>query len=275
MKNSNGASVKYAILGTSLINYNVTDLLRKIKSHQKIKKNLLLAALPINQIVVAYLNNRFKKILNSFDCLVADTMWVKWSVNFLYNTRMRDRIRGTDLTLKICKLAEERGYRLFFYGSTISTLRMLKLKLYDKFPLLKFVGIYSPPFTHLNTNNKIELINRLSKNKVDILFIALGTPKQEFFAYDLLYSNPRFKKPLVVIPVGAVFDFISGNKKQAPKFLQDTGFEWMFRLIQEPKRLWKRYLLYGPTFIILIIWQKIMLTLNALLGNFSVVKEYK
>lgn len=254
---------QYNILGLQITDCEANHLLAEIKSHIKNKKNLLIAALPINQIIIAYLDSKFKYVLNKFNYLIPDSVWVKWSINLLYNTKIKDRIRGTNLTLEICKLAQDKGYKVFLYGSTKSTLLNLKKNLEKQFPLIKIVGSLSPPFRDLNMKDKTELIDKLIKYKVNILFIALGTPKQEIFGYDLVYNEPRYSKPIIIVPVGAVFDFISGNKKQAPKWMQETGLEWLFRLIQEPRRLWKRYLIYGPLFIYLIFIQKISSTLHS------------
>lgn len=253
---------KYNILGLDLTACDIEYLLDKIKSNLKHKQNTLIASLPVNQIMLAHFNKEFKNILNKFDYLVADSPWVKRSLNFLYHINLKEKVRGTDLTLSICELAEKYKYRIFLYGSTKKTLQSLKVNLNRKYHSLQISGAFAPPFGDLNTSDKFKLLERLETLNIDILFIALGTPKQEIFAYDLLYKNPSYKKPIVIVPVGAVFDFVSGNKKQAPVWMQDLGLEWLFRLIQEPGRLWKRYLIYGPIFIVLIIFQKARLLLS-------------
>lgn len=253
---------KYNILGLKLTACDIEYLLDKIKSNLEHNQNTLIASLPVNQIMISYFNKEFKNILNKFDYLVADSPWVKNSLNFLYNLNLQEKIRGTDLTLRICELAEKQRYRIFLYGSTKATLKLLKDNLSKKYSKLLISGVLSPPFGDLESSDKSKLLERLETLKIDILFIALGTPKQEIFAYDLLYKYPSYKKPIVIIPVGAVFDFISGNKKQAPKIIQNIGFEWLFRLLQEPGRLWKRYLIYGPIFIFLIFIQKVRILLS-------------
>ncbi len=248
---------KYNLLGLQIIDCEEDHLLSEIRSYIKNKKNLLIAALPVNQIIISYLDKKFNNVLNKFNYLIPDSVWVKWSINFLYNIKIKDRVRGTELTLKICEMAEKKGFKIFLYGSTQSTLKVLNKRLLSAFPKLKIVGTLSPPFRNLTYEEKENTVKVIDKSMVDILFIALGTPKQEIFAHDLLYKNPSLRKPAVIVPVGAVFDFISGVKSQAPKWIQDIGFEWLYRLIQEPRRLWKRYLIYGPLFILLISYQKI------------------
>ncbi len=248
---------KYNLLGLQITDCDEDHLLSEIRSYIRNKKNLLIAALPVNQIIISYLDKKFNNVLNKFNYLIPDSVWVKWSINFLYNSKIKDRIRGTDLTLEICKMAQKGKYKIFLYGSTESTLRALSNKLLSDFPRLQIVGLLSPPFRDLTLKEKENTVKVIDNSMADILFIALGTPKQEIFAHDLLYKNPSLRKPTVIVPVGAVFDFISGAKPQAPKWIQDIGFEWLYRLIQEPRRLWKRYLVYGPLFILLISYQKI------------------
>ncbi len=255
-------SGNYNILGLKLTVSDINFILRMMKTYLKRNRNFLVESLPINQIVLANLNKDLYIVLNKFDCLLPESIWVMNSINFLYGTNFKNRIRGTELMLKICRMAEKEGFKIFLCGSTQSTLQALSNKLLSDFPKLKIVGFLSPPFRNLAKEEKENIIEVIDKSMVDILFIALGTPRQEIFAHDLLYKKPTLSKPIVIVPVGAVFDFISGTKPQAPKLIQETGLEWLFRFICEPGRLWKRYLIYGPLFLMLVISQKITMSLK-------------
>jgi len=162
----------------------------------------------------------------------------------LYGHKLKRRVYGPDLMLEFFKVAEKRGYTNFFYGSTLQTLEALVNNLKKRFPSLSVVGIYAPPFrNNIEIDEKeIEIINNASP---DVLWVGLGCPKQQLWMYK---HKDKLKVP-VMVGVGAAFDFLAGTKPQAPRWIRDNGFEWLFRLISEPKRLWRRYLINGPIFL--------------------------
>jgi N-acetylglucosaminyldiphosphoundecaprenol N-acetyl-beta-D-mannosaminyltransferase len=150
-------------------------------------------------------------------------------------------------------MSEVKGYKVFFYGNKKETLSKLSIKIKLLFPKINIVGLMPSKFRNLD-NRDIEKINsKISLSKATIVFVSLGSPMQEIVSYKLLKINCG---NVVIVPVGAAFDFISGAKKQAPILMQNYGLEWLFRLIMEPKRLWKRYLVYGSLFIFYIFCQK-------------------
>lgn len=236
-------------------NFILSEIKKKIEN----KKNLLISPIASYALVLASFDKNLGIILNKFDYLLPDSQWVRNFLNALYGISLKNRISGTNLMLKICNLAQRRKYKIFLYGTTEKTLKNLKEKLVDIFPNLNIVGVIPSKFREVSKYEKQNLIKKVDGSEANILFIALGSPLQEIFSYNLLYKNPHLKKPIVVIPVGAAFDFISGVKPQAPRWMQEVGLEWLFRFICEPRRLWKRYLIYGPIFIILILAQKISL----------------
>lgn len=209
-------------------------------------------------MVRAKYNKNLKKILDGFDYLVPDSQWVRWSLDWLYGIKLPDRVYGPELMLKICALSEKKSYKIFLYGTTLKTLTFLKINLKKKFPKLKIVGLEPSKFRELTKNEWQKLIDRIIKSKADIIFIGLGSPLQEIFSYKLNNLLKKRKVFKIIIPVGAAFDFISGIKKQAPKWMGNWGLEWLFRLFRE-QRLIKRYLIDGPLFIFLVFFQKITL----------------
>lgn len=232
--------------------YVLTEITKAIKS----KKQLLISPIASHTLVRAHYDQSLKNILNKFDYLVPDSQWVRWSTPFLYGKEngLEDRVYGPDLMLSTCKLAEKSKYRIFLYGNTQTVLVKLKQKLQSIYPSIKIVGEDSSKFRELTEKEWKNLTDKINRSKAGVIFVSLGSPKQEIFSYKL---SKLLKKPLVIIPVGAAFDFISKNKLQAPKYLQEIGFEWFFRLMLEPLRLFSRYSIFPFLYIILILKQKI------------------
>lgn len=258
---------KFGILGINIIYSDYDYALKKILLNFKIKKVLLISPIASQTLVKAFFNQKLKDILLKYDGLYPDSQWIRKSFEFIYNKRLEKRVYGPDLMIKICKLAKEKRLKIFLYGTTAKTLEKLKSKLDESFPGLKIVGKEPSIFRILSRNEKIQLIEKIQKAETDILFISLGSPLEQIFAYDLLYESPKLTNGLTIIPVGAAFDFISGNKLQAPKWMQNSGLEWFFRFIMEPKRMWFRYLILGPVYIILVLIQKLKMLFRDLLSN--------
>ncbi|MFA6570532.1 MAG: WecB/TagA/CpsF family glycosyltransferase [Bacteroidota bacterium] len=188
-------------------------------------------------------------MLANYDYLLPDSQWIRRFINLFYSVRINKTITGTDLMLSVCDYASKQGYRIFLYGTSKPTLTKLVDKLQKVYPHLIICGIKSSLFRVLTYSEKKDLCSQIDKSDTDILFTALGSPLQELFTYEMLNRRPCLIKPVVAIPVGAAFDFISGVKPKAPAWMQKIGFEWLFRLMCEPRRLLKRYLIYGPLFI--------------------------
>jgi N-acetylglucosaminyldiphosphoundecaprenol N-acetyl-beta-D-mannosaminyltransferase len=154
------------------------------------------------------------------------------------------RVTGPDLMESIFELSEEKGFTHFFYGSTEDTLEKLNQKLKSKFPKIKINGMYSPPFRPLTILENEQIIKLINESNSDFLWIGLGAPKQELWMYE-----HRGKINSIMIGVGAGFDYHADNIKRAPTWMQHLSLEWLYRLGQDPKRLWKRYLVYNTKFI--------------------------
>ncbi|MBU1112922.1 MAG: WecB/TagA/CpsF family glycosyltransferase, partial [Candidatus Omnitrophica bacterium] len=159
------------------------------------------------------------------------------------------RAYGPDLMFEFLKLAEKKGYSSFFYGSTEETLKSLVDNLKKKLPDLIIAGTLSPPFRELSEEEKKEQINIINQAHPDLVWVGLGTPKQQLWMYE--YKD-KLKVP-VLVGTGAAFDFLAGSKAQAPRWMRDNGLEWVFRLVTEPRRLWKRYLIGNSVFLWLFL----------------------
>ncbi len=240
---------KFRIIDNLITACDYDYVLKKIEEAIKNEKTLLISPIASHTLVRSHYDKKLKKILDEFDYLLPDSQWVKRSIWFLYGERLKERVYGPDLMLKICQLSSKEKWRIFLYGNKIETLERLKIKLKKINPSINIVGEEPSKFRDLTKKEWRRLVKKIEISQPDIFFVSLGSPKQEIFSYQL---KNYLKKPKIIIPVGAAFDFISGVKKQAPKWMQDWGLEWVFRLISEPFRLYKRYLIDGIVYLFLI-----------------------
>ncbi len=157
------------------------------------------------------------------------------------------RVYGPDLMLNICEHSVGRGYSHFLYGGHGGVANELKRKLEARFAGLKIVGAYEPPFRALNESELSDLRNQVRATRPDFFWVGLSTPKQEFFMAQHISILPEAK---IFVGVGAAFDLLTNRVPQAPRWMQTTGLEWFYRLRQEPRRLWKRYLINNPLFVV-------------------------
>jgi N-acetylglucosaminyldiphosphoundecaprenol N-acetyl-beta-D-mannosaminyltransferase len=198
----------------------------------------------VNCVVESYLNPDIKKIFDQADISGADSMpFVYWSR--LVTGQKCDRLYAPEIILNLCQTAVKEGYRLYLYGGAAGIPEKMQQSLQDKFPGLEIVGAYSPPFRALTPEEDAKICHDINQTKPDFIIVGLGSPKQDKWIQDHLRSIPG----TVMISSGAAFDFFSNTITQAPYWIQRSGFEWLFRLTQDPKRLWKRYTLYNLIFI--------------------------
>jgi len=186
----------------------------------------------------------FRRILNQAFLVTPDGMPMVWAGK-LAGYREMDRVYGPDLMLELCEWTRTSGHTHFLYGGGEGLADLLKNQLEKRYPGLRIVGAYTPPFRPLTPEEETDLVRRVAAVKPDFFWVGLSTPKQEKFMAAYL---PRLDTT-VMIGFGAAFDFHAGRVKQAPRWIQRSGFEWLFRLCQEPRRLWRRYLRNNPLFL--------------------------
>lgn len=158
---------------------------------------------------------------------------------------LKSRAYGPDLMLEFLKASEENGFSHFLYGATEETLEKLVSNIRKSYPKVRIAGSYAPPFRPLTQEEDAKVVDLINHCAPDVLWVGIGCPKQELWMY--AHKN-RLNVP-VMAGVGAAFDFISGVKRQAPAWIRNNGFEWLFRLFCEPKRLWRRYLINNFKFL--------------------------
>ena len=173
------------------------------------------------------------------------------------------RVYGPDLMLKLFDRGQGEGLRHYFFGGREGVAELLREKLLESFPDAEVVGTYTPPFRPLSPEEEVALIDELNQLQPNCFWVGLSTPKQERVMADLLArygqeaegDGPKLPSPLIMFGVGAAFDFHAGLLAQAPSWMQRSGLEWLFRLLKEPRRLWKRYCKNNPLFIIRAVLQ--------------------
>jgi len=199
----------------------------------------------VHALVTASDDSEFREQVNTFEAITPDGQPVRWALNWFHRANLDDRVYGPELMLRICQAASSQGVSIYLYGGTPSVLERLSANLVDKYPGLEIAGIDAPPFRELTAEEDQAVVERIRDSGAGIVFIGLGCPKQDRFAF-----HHRARIRAVQVCVGAAFDFHAGVKAVAPKWMQNLGLEWLFRLAQEPKRLWKRYFLTNFRFIL-------------------------
>ena len=230
-----------AILGVPFDSVTTDDTLRLIGEMIASRKPHYLATANVDFVVQAQSDPELRRILLDAHLVVADGMPLVWASRWLGNP-LPERVTGSGITPLLLALAEEKGWRVFFLGGTEQSVELARVKTLAKHPKLR-LWAYSPPFGRLvdakadDPMNNAEILRRLREAKPDILLVAFGCPKQERW----IYANYIATKVPVSIGVGATIDFLAGTMRRAPAWMQKTGLEWIFRMLQEPRRLFRRY----------------------------------
>jgi N-acetylglucosaminyldiphosphoundecaprenol N-acetyl-beta-D-mannosaminyltransferase len=198
----------------------------------------------VHGVMEAQSDTQLRDILNHAFMNVPDGMPMSW-VGWLQGFRKMDRVFGPDFMASLCRLSVERHYRHFLYGGESGVAVLLKERLESGFPGLQIVGAYTPPFRNLTAEEETEILTQLQETKPHILWVGLSTPKQERFMANYI---DRLQVPLVV-GVGAAFDYHTGRLDDCSGWIKRSGLQWLHRLLQDPGRLWKRYLRSNPAFV--------------------------
>lgn len=240
------------ILDVEVSRYDLNETMALFSNAIENNQKLRVSVTPVNCVLWAYRDEHLKNIYNSADLVTADGVPLVWASRFL-GSSIKGRVTGLDLLPEFSKISAKKGYRFFFLGAAEGVATKLANHLKSVNPGLTVAGIYSPPFAdQFSDSENDKMITMINHSKADILWVSLTAPKQDYWIaehFDRLNVS-------VAIGVGAAFDVVAGNIKRSPKWMQKAGLEWLFRLIQEPRRLSKRYLVEAPQFIPLVIKQK-------------------
>lgn len=242
------------ILGIWVSVVNMQRALEAVDEWIETRTQNYVCVTPAHSIMDCWQNPELRPIFNQSGMTTPDGMSIVWLLRAHGHSQV-SRVYGPDLMLSVCNHSVQKGYRHFFYGGAPGVAEQLAKRLQTSIPGLQVVGTYSPPFRPLTQDEDRMVVELINQSQPDILWIGISSPKQDLWMSD---HKSKLSAP-VLIGVGAAFDFLSGNKKQAPVWIQQSGFEWLYRFINEPRRLWKRYALY-PLFVILVTAQMIGLT---------------
>ena len=201
-----------------------------------------------HSLIEAVRDPAFKEATAASEIVCPDGMSVRWSLNKFHKARLPDRVYAPTAVLKLLAAAEGQGVPVYFYGGTEERLPKLLAKVREQFPDVKIAGAEAPPFRKLTDEEHDAVAERVNASGARLMFLGIGCPKQELFAY-------RHREDIRALKfgVGAAFDFIAEVKPTAPKVMQDAGLEWLFRMASEPRRLWKRYTVTNSIFLWLFL----------------------
>lgn len=242
---------KCRILTVNVDVTNMEEVLAHILNNLEKLKGEYICVANVHTTVMAYENKEFNIIQNSSAMVLPDGKPLS-ILSKLKGFKSAQRVTGPDLMGRIIETSHTRELTHYLYGSTKETLEALKSNLLKEHPSLNIVGMYSPPFRKLSNEEDEEIVKLLNEAKADFLWVGLGAPKQEIWMYE--HKN---KVNSIMIGVGAAFDYYAGNIKRAPKILQDLSLEWVYRLCQDPRRLFKRYVSTNSKFLIYCILDKL------------------
>jgi N-acetylglucosaminyldiphosphoundecaprenol N-acetyl-beta-D-mannosaminyltransferase len=242
--------IRYEVLGTPIAGIGLDQAMTIVEQWVARGQPGYLCHANVHGIMEARRDHGLRQAYAAAGLVVADGVPLVW-VGRLLGQRAVRRVYGPDFMLLLAERAAARGYRVFFYGGASGVAADLAAQFRRRFPGLRVVGAESPPFRSLTAEEDAATTARINASGADIVWVGLGCPKQERWMAE---HRAALTAP-VLIGVGAAFDFHAGRVPQAPRWLMPFGLEWLYRLIQEPRRLWRRYLLYNPLFVLLVAGQ--------------------
>jgi len=245
---------KRNILGVQVNIVDYEGAVTRIVAAAKDKQPLGVSALAVHGVMTGALDPVHRYRLNHLELVLPDGQPVRWALNIIHKAKLHDRVYGPKTTLMVCERAAQEGLPIYLYGSRPVVLEALIKNLTDKFPGLIIAGYQPSKFRQTTPEEKLEVIQQIKASGAAITLVGLGCPRQEVWAYE--YTQ---QLSMPVMAVGAAFDFHAGLLSSSPKFLADLGLEWFYRLLVEPRRLWKRYLFLNPLYVwmFLLQWLKI------------------
>jgi N-acetylglucosaminyldiphosphoundecaprenol N-acetyl-beta-D-mannosaminyltransferase len=235
-------------VGISAVDYEYA--VAKIMDAAKKGHRCATTALAVHGVITGAMDSAHRYRLNTFDLVTPDGQPVRWGLNLLHGTKLNDRVYGPTMTLKVCQQAALQGIPVYFYGSSQAVLDQLCARLPELCPGLKIAGAHPSQFRLLSAEEQVLAAERISQSGAKILFVGLGCPRQEVFTYEM---SKHLSMPMLA--VGAAFDYHAGLLQEPPRVLQRYGLQWLYRLCQEPRRLWRRYLFTNSQFLGLFLAQ--------------------
>jgi N-acetylglucosaminyldiphosphoundecaprenol N-acetyl-beta-D-mannosaminyltransferase len=237
------------ILGVHVSAITMVQALEAVRSWRELGLPRYICVTPAHVVMDGYWNPSLRKLFNESGLTTPDGMSIVWLLKARGYPHV-ERVYGPDLIMATMRASELHGWRHFFYGGGLGTAETLANRIRAQFPKIEIAGWYTPPFRPLTDQEDRDVIEQIRSSHADIVWVGISSPKQEQW----MAEHVGKVGASVLIGVGAAFDFLSGRKRQAPRWIQRAGLEWLFRLATEPRRLWRRYAQY-PFFALLVIAQ--------------------
>ena len=241
---------KRPVLGVGISVMDYDGAIARVTDAAREARPLSVSALAVHGVMTGALDPTHRYRLNRLDLVVPDGQPVRWSLRLLHRERLASRVYGPSLMLRLCQQANRKKLPIFLYGSRPEVMEPLKANLLDRFPGLQIAGTATSRFRQADDRENAEVVEEIRASGARIVFVGLGCPRQEVFAFE---NAEALGCP--VIAVGAAFDFHAGTLRQAPRWMQDRGLEWLFRFVHEPRRLWHRYMVLNPLFCLKVARQ--------------------
>jgi exopolysaccharide biosynthesis WecB/TagA/CpsF family protein len=243
---------RHSILGIRINAVDYEAAVKSVVDAAKHQQPLTVSALAVHGVMTGALDREHRHRLNKLDLIVPDGQPVRWALNWLHGAALGDRVYGPNLMLAICRRAAADGIPIFLFGGDQQMLDALSTRLVSMIPALEIAGSRASKFRPLSADERTDLVQEIRASGAKIAFVGIGCPRQEVFAYEL-----REEIGMPLIAVGAAFAFHAALLRQAPSWMQRSGLEWLYRLVAEPKRLWRRYLYLNPLYLTLLALQAV------------------
>lgn len=247
-------SEKRSVLGVLIDVVDYRSAVSRIMLAAEERRSYAVSALAVHGVMCAVRDVELRRCLNNFDMVTPDGQPVRWALNWLYGSGLRDRVYGPKLVHIVLQQAAAEGLPVYFYGSRPEVLARLQEALAIEVPGLVFAGLEPSQFRMASPGETMSLAGRIADSGARLVMVGLGCPRQETFV-----AAMRCHLEMPLLAVGAAFDYHAGVMPTPPLFLQRRGLEWAWRLGHEPRRLWRRYLLLNPWYVSLLSAQYLRL----------------
>jgi N-acetylglucosaminyldiphosphoundecaprenol N-acetyl-beta-D-mannosaminyltransferase len=237
------------ILGLRVDATSYSDASEKVIQWARNSESRYVCVATVNNVMEAHGSQPLRNMMNAADLVTPDGMPLVWGLGLL-GVKGASRVYGPDLTPCVLAIAEREAVPVAFYGASSDVLDLLLASVRTRFPKVRIAYAWSPPFRPLSDEEDHKIVRDINSSGARILFVGMSTPKQ-----DRWMAEHKGRVSAVMLGIGAAFDFLAGKKAQAPRWMMGGGLEWLFRLVTEPRRLWRRYLKQNPRFMYLFAMQ--------------------
>jgi N-acetylglucosaminyldiphosphoundecaprenol N-acetyl-beta-D-mannosaminyltransferase len=241
----------FRLLDTPIAAYTFSAAIEEVSRFVRTRsRTRLVHFTTVHMLIEAVMNKEFSSILKSADLNFPDGMPLVWLGRRTGNSTV-SRVCGPEFMPAFCKQTAHLGYRHFFYGGAPGAAEAVIEALKRESPEIEIAGHFTPPYRPLTAEEDREICTRINQSEADLVWVCLGCPAQEKWIHE---HRDKLNAP-VLLAVGAAFDFVAGRAQRAPKLLRENGLEWLYRLVKDPRRLWRRYLVYNAFFLYLMLKQ--------------------